>query len=278
MRSATRLPSSSACSTTSSSSARRSASPIAGASRSTSTFVRSEVTGVRSSCEASATSWRCWACEVCRRASIPLKRAAMRPTSSWPSASMRRPRSPVASMCSAASVSSVTGATTRREKSRLTPAASAVPTATSATSTTPQALEHAVGVLERARHLDGADRAERRGEHAQVKAVDVAVGEAAVRSRRWPSRSGLPGHGQRRAAGGAELDRVAVGAHELRVAAGAAEARAAGVRSPGRPGGRPRPAPRGSGRRRRCRAARRRPGRAAGRVRPRRRRATRARA
>ena len=46
-------------------------------------FVRSDVTGVRSSCEASATSCRCAAIEPSSVSSIALKRAASSPTSSW---------------------------------------------------------------------------------------------------------------------------------------------------------------------------------------------------
>ena len=100
----------------------------------TSMFVRSDVTGVRSSCDASATSWR-WAwteSSSARRepssvSSIVLKRAAMRPTSSSPGTSMRRPRSSVCVMCSAAAVRSVTGWITRRLNRRANSAASSVP-------------------------------------------------------------------------------------------------------------------------------------------------------
>ena len=52
------------------------------------------VTGVRSSCEASATSRRCARLRApAARSSIALKRCAIRPTSSSPRAPMRRPRS-----------------------------------------------------------------------------------------------------------------------------------------------------------------------------------------
>ena len=242
MRSATRLPSSSACSTTSSSSARRSASPIAGASRSTSTLVRSEVTGVRSSCEASATSWRCWACEVCRRASIALKRAAMRPTSSWPSASMRRPRSPVASMCSAASVSSVTGAIDAPREQPAHAGRERGADGHERDEHAPQALEDAVGVRERARHLHRADRSRA----ARSARAGAGRRRRDRRSRRCDSplavASGLLGHRQR---SGRRPDRAG---SRCRWAARAGRSRrgrrgsAAGVRSPGRPGRRRPPA------------------------------------
>ena len=90
-------------------------------------LVRRLVTGVRSSCDASATSRRCAATEPSSVSSMVLKRAAIRPTSSLPRASTRRARSSVAVMCSAASVRSVTGWMTGRENSRPSAAASAVP-------------------------------------------------------------------------------------------------------------------------------------------------------
>ena len=74
-------------------------------------FVRSEVTGVRSSCEASATSRRWAAIDPSSVSSIALKRAASSPTSSWLVTSIRRPRSSVCAMCRAAAVTRVTGAT-----------------------------------------------------------------------------------------------------------------------------------------------------------------------
>ena len=83
IRSPTSALSSSLCSTTSSSSRRRSSSSSWAPARSTSMFVRRLVTGVRNSCDASATSWRCArtdsssaAREVSRLSSIALKRVA----------------------------------------------------------------------------------------------------------------------------------------------------------------------------------------------------------
>ena len=115
--------------------ARRSPSSSAAPASRTSTLVRRDVTGVRSSCEASATSRRCAAWDTCTRSSMASKRWAMRPTSSSPRAPMRRPRSPVASMCSAARVSSAIGRITGRANRRVIAAAKAIPAATSSTST-----------------------------------------------------------------------------------------------------------------------------------------------
>ena len=98
-------------------------------------FVRSDVTGVRSSCEASATSCRCAAIEPSSVSSIALKRAASSPTSSWLVTSIRRPRSSVCAMCRAASVTRTTGATRWRAASRPSTAASAIPPSTTASST-----------------------------------------------------------------------------------------------------------------------------------------------
>jgi hypothetical protein len=98
-----------------------------------------------------------------------------------------------------------------------------------------QALEDMIGIRERARHLHGADRSQRRDEDPQVQAVDVVVGEAAA-GLAGGGRERVAGDRERRAAGGTELDRVAVGPHELGVAAGAAQAgrRRALAREPGR--------------------------------------------
>ena len=70
-------------------------------------FVRRLVTGVRSSCEASATSWRCaWTeassalIECSSASSIALKLVARRPISSSPTGSIRPLRSCVSATCS----------------------------------------------------------------------------------------------------------------------------------------------------------------------------------
>ena len=62
-------------------------------------------------------------------------------------------------MCSAASVSSVTGAMTGRENSRLSAGGERGADRHERDEHAPQALEHAVDVLERARQLHRADRA-----------------------------------------------------------------------------------------------------------------------
>ena len=102
----------------------------AGSSRrepSTSRLVRSEVSGVRSSCDASATSWRCARWESSSASSIVLNDAASRASSSSPVASIRRERSRVRATCSAVSVRSVTGRTAWRVAKRPRNAASAMP-------------------------------------------------------------------------------------------------------------------------------------------------------
>ena len=140
-------------------------------------LVRSAVTGVRSSCEASATSWRWAACEACTRSSIASKRCAIRPTSSSPRAPMRRPRSPVASMCSAARVSSLMGRMTGRANRRASTAAKAVPDDHEQHEHDPQASEHGVDALQRAAELHRAQALDRHGDDAQVHAVGRAVAE-----------------------------------------------------------------------------------------------------
>ena len=85
------------------------------------------VIGVRSSCEASATSCRCAAIERSSVSSIALNCAASSPTSSWrrrPRSAGRGPRS--AAMCCAASVTRAIGATTCATASRPSTAASAI--------------------------------------------------------------------------------------------------------------------------------------------------------
>ena len=84
---------------------RRSRSPAGSLRRepSTSRLVRSDVSGVRSSCDASATSCRCARWESSSASSIVLNDAASRASSSPPVASIRRDRSRVRATCSAVS-------------------------------------------------------------------------------------------------------------------------------------------------------------------------------
>ena len=93
---------------------------------STSRLVRSEVSGVRSSCEASATSRRCARWDASSASSIVLNAPASRDSSSSPSCSIRRVRSRVRATCSAASVSSATGRTAARVASRASTSAAAI--------------------------------------------------------------------------------------------------------------------------------------------------------
>ena len=99
------------CACTSSSSSLREAGESAvelSAWASRSRLVRSEVSGVRSSWPASATSWRWRACEAESAVSIALKATASRATSSVPSTGMGSSRS-VRAMSSTAVVSRRTG-------------------------------------------------------------------------------------------------------------------------------------------------------------------------
>ena len=88
-------------------------------------LVRRLVTGVRSSCEASATSWRC-ACteassaliECSSASSIALKLLARRPSSSSPEGLMRPLRSWVSATCSVACVRRLSGCTAAPATSR----------------------------------------------------------------------------------------------------------------------------------------------------------------
>ena len=89
-------------------------------------FVRRLVSGVRSSCEASATSWRCARLDSSSAASIVLKLAASRVSSSWPLVSIRSERSPVSVTRSVASVRRRTGASAAFETAR--PRAAAIRT------------------------------------------------------------------------------------------------------------------------------------------------------
>ena len=147
-------------------------------------FVRRLVTGVRSSCEASATSWR-WACtdassaliERSSASSIALKLLARRPISSSLVGSIRPLRSWVGRRARSASVSRLSGSTAAPATSRPSSAASAMPPTSSSTRIRRSGaagcrLRSAAG---RAARL--ARCAERLGEHAQVHAAHVHVAE-----------------------------------------------------------------------------------------------------
>ena len=197
------------------SSARRSPSSSSAPASMTSMLVRSEVTGVRSSCEASATSRRCAACEACTRSSMASKRCAIRPTSSSPRAPMRRPRSPVASMCSAARVSSLIGPDDRpREQARHRARRTRCPTQHEQHEHDPQASEHGVDALQRAPELHRAQALDRHGDDAQVHAVGRAVGEERAPPAAAGGRAIAAGHADRQPAQAIAHD--AVGPDDLR--------------------------------------------------------------
>src|SRR5438552_5295774 len=88
-------------------------------------LVRAEASGVRSSCEASATSWRWALTDLASASSIVLKATANRPSSSERSSSVRSLGSPVAAIRSASSVRRLTGRSVARETSSPTAAAPA---------------------------------------------------------------------------------------------------------------------------------------------------------
>ena len=92
-------------------------------------FVFRLVSGVRSSCEASATSCRCARLEPSSAASIVLKLVASRPSSSSPVEvdSIRCERSRVSVTASVVSVSRRTGASAARETIRPSAAATPIP-------------------------------------------------------------------------------------------------------------------------------------------------------
>ncbi len=187
-------------------------------------LVRRLVMGVRSSCEASATSWR-WACteassapiERSSASSIALKLAARRPSSSSPEGSMRPLRSlrdgDVLGGFGEALERLYGGAGDEAPEQRgERDAADDEQREDQA-----QAAEQAVDFGERLGELHGAPFAERLGEHAQVDAADGGVAEerlAAVGGER--ARGGVDG--QRHAVGRAREDRAA-GVDHLLVAA-----------------------------------------------------------
>ena len=153
-------------------------------------FVRRLVTGVRSSCEASATSWRC-ACtdassafiERSSASSIALKLLARRPSSSSPTDLMRPLRSCVSATCSVAWLRRLSGstaapATSSPEQRRQRDSAEVQQREDQA-----QAAEQAVDFGQRLGELHGAAFAERLGQHAQVEPLTCASrknGRAAV--------------------------------------------------------------------------------------------------
>ncbi len=99
------------------------ARPVSSLRARSSTLVRREVRGVRSSWPASAMSWAWRSRDVARDAVIELNERDSRAISSSPSTGMRTVRSSVRATCSTASVSSSTGR--RPERATQSPAAPA---------------------------------------------------------------------------------------------------------------------------------------------------------
>ena len=102
----------------------------------TSMLVRRLVSGVRSSWEASATSWRCSLRDTSSAPSMALKLVPSRSNSRPPLGSTRRERSPVARTSSASSVSRWTGRRAVRPTRRPRNAATATPAAAMRKNTT----------------------------------------------------------------------------------------------------------------------------------------------
>ena len=127
MRSATSVESRSICATRSWSSCVRSSSSVGCPRSRSSRFVRRLVSGVRSSCDASATSWRCERSDISSAASIPSKLRASRPSSSFARAPTRRVRSRVRVTSSTVSPRRATGASTARATSAPSAAATRTP-------------------------------------------------------------------------------------------------------------------------------------------------------
>ena len=111
-----------------------------GRSASSSRLVIRLVSGVRSSCEASATSRRCAPTDSSSAAVIAANACPSRLISSWPGVSIGALRSPVALIRSTVSVSRPTGRNTRPAASRAITAATIAPAGTSATSSQPSAV------------------------------------------------------------------------------------------------------------------------------------------
>ena len=136
-------------------------------------LVRTLVSGVRSSCEASATSWRCARVDSSSAASIVLKLAASRLSSSSPLTSIRCERSCVSVTCSAVSVSVVTGASAARATTRPRPAAIDDAAGSDQEQEEPDLLERLVRLGERPCDLHRCPRSVCEREDSEVDAVDV---------------------------------------------------------------------------------------------------------
>jgi hypothetical protein len=107
-------------------------------------FVRKLVSGVRSSCPASAARRRCARCDSSSASSIALKLPASRPTSSLPVVSIRRDRSRVSATSSTAEVSRRTGRSAARATMKPRTAATSTPTSAVTSNASPMSLTTAL--------------------------------------------------------------------------------------------------------------------------------------
>ena len=162
------------CSTTSDRSRRRSHGGSVRSPARTSMFVRTLVSGVRSSWDASATSWRCARVDSSSAPSIVLKLAASRLSSSVPSTSMRSERSWVSETRSTVVVRRVTGVSAARATTSPSPAAITIPPSATSTRKMPIRLSDCSTSGAAARPVS-LRRTVREREHAEVRPVDGDV-------------------------------------------------------------------------------------------------------
>ena len=154
-------------------------------------MVRRLARGVRSSCDASATSWRCDSTDRCSASRVVLKEPASRPSSSSPSPSRRRRGSSAPGDGHGALREARHGAQrpSRDDPSQQGPHRHAC--AAHAEEHRAQAVQQGVNLPQRAGHLDRGAGAEGRREHPQMAAGDLLVGEvgAALAARHLRARA-----------------------------------------------------------------------------------------
>ena len=148
---------------------------------------------MRSSCEASATSWRWASRDASSAPSIALKAAARRPGSSSAIGSMRWCRSPVAVTCSAVAVRRPSGRVAARETPTPNPAATPTPptvTASRIQRSRPSVSSTSVsGLRDLQRRTVGPARREHARVHAEDGRVAQRLAEPCRRRPRAPQRS-----------------------------------------------------------------------------------------
>ena len=143
-------------------------------------LVRSVASGVRSSCEASATRRRWADSERSSAASISLKLAARRPSSSSPRTSIRWVRSWVRATSSAASETSPAGASAVRATTGPEGSGERDSPRAHGGEDDDQRVEGVVRLLERVGDLDSATGGQRLGEHAQIRPLNGDVAELRI--------------------------------------------------------------------------------------------------